>query len=76
MGAAARPAGAPGRLSARQREALELIARGATDQQAGRLMHISAQTVRHHTARARDRLGAITTAHAVAIAVQRGLIQL
>jgi DNA-binding CsgD family transcriptional regulator len=63
-----------GSLSPRQRETLTLIASGATDKQIGRLLRISAFTVGHHLARARERLGATTTAHAVAIALRLGLI--
>jgi DNA-binding CsgD family transcriptional regulator len=65
---------APATLSPRQLETLALIASGATDKQAGRLLKISVFTVGHHLARVRERLGATHNAHAVAIAIRLGII--
>jgi len=63
-------------LSPRQLEALTLFARGATDKQVGRLLCISRFTVHHHLERARERLGATHTAHAIAVAIRLGLIDI
>ncbi len=69
------PAAPEAVLSPRQLETLTLIARGATDKQIGRLLRISVVTVHHHLQRARDRLGAAHTAHAVALAIQLRIIE-
>lgn len=73
---AGRAAGPPAVLSPRQLETLTLFARGASDKQVGRLLHISKYTVHHHLERARERLGATHTAHAIAVAIRLGLIDL
>jgi DNA-binding CsgD family transcriptional regulator len=61
-------------LSRRQREVLELAGAGLTGKEAARALGLSPGTVQVHLRRARGVLGAITTAHAVALAVGLGLI--
>ncbi len=56
-------------LSKRQCQALSLAAIGHTDVQAARAMGVAARTLRGYLQEARERLGAINTTHAVAIAV-------
>lgn len=61
-------------LSDRQRMALELSAQGWTDFQIAREVGIATRTVRHHLEKARQNLHALNTTHAVAIALQKNLI--
>lgn len=61
-------------LTRRQRMALQYIALGHTERDAGRRMGIAPSTLSWHLAAARDRLDARSTAHAVALAVAAGLI--
>lgn len=68
------PAPAPA-LSPREREVLELAAKGHTGKQIGVQLHITARTVEHHIARACTRLGAKNLTHAVAKGLAMGLIQ-
>jgi len=57
------------KLTDRQQSVLQLAAEGFTDYQIGRQLHIAPRTVRHHLEKARAKIGAINTTHAVAIAV-------
>jgi DNA-binding CsgD family transcriptional regulator len=76
------PAGAStGRFSvasreptAREREILDLLADGATDEQIAVRLSVSPATVQSHVRNAKAKLGARTRAQAVALALQRGLI--
>lgn len=61
-------------LTGRQLDALRLAAAGLTTTQIGRRLGVVNEVVCKHLKAARDRLGARTTAQAVAIAVHRGLI--
>jgi PAS domain S-box-containing protein len=61
-------------LTPREREVLTLIARGLTSEQIAEQLVVSGETVRTHARNALAALGARTRAHAVAIAMQRGLI--
>jgi PAS domain S-box-containing protein len=70
----AEPAGTP--LSPREREVLRLVAQGATGDEVARELQLSPETVRRHVRRARDKLGAANRSHAIALALQRGEIQL
>jgi len=63
-------------LSAQQRVALTLTAVGMSGPEAAEVMDISHETVRSHLKQARSRLGACTLAHAVAIALNEGIIDL
>lgn len=66
--------GCPFLLSPRQRQVLELAARGLTDIQAAREMDLAPRTVREYLQSARQRLGAVNTTHAVVIALRAELI--
>jgi DNA-binding CsgD family transcriptional regulator len=68
------PALAP--LSPREREVLTLIAAGADLEQIGGELSISVHTVRTHVLNAYHKLGANNRAHAIALAMQQGLIDL
>lgn len=61
-------------LSSRQRQCLLLVARGFTDPAIAVELGISETTVRYHVDQARRKLGATTRAHAVALAVAQGLV--
>jgi DNA-binding CsgD family transcriptional regulator len=61
--------------SARECEVLELLASGATDAQIAARLDLSPATVQTHVRNAKAKLGARTRAQAVALAIQRGLIQ-
>jgi DNA-binding NarL/FixJ family response regulator len=62
-------------LTPRQKDVLELLARGLPNRQVARLLGISEWTVREHSHEARLSLGARNTAHAVAIALQSRIIE-
>lgn len=64
------------RLSARQAQCLALIAQGFTDPAIAAALSISETTVRYHVDQARRKLGAATRAHAVAMAVAQGLVDI
>jgi DNA-binding CsgD family transcriptional regulator len=53
-------------LTERERECLEWVAAGKTDWEIGRILSISANTVKFHVSGARDKLGARSRAQAVA----------
>ena len=63
-------------LSPQQRVALTLTAAGMNGPETAEVMEISHETVRSHLKQARNRLGACTLAHAVAIALNEGIIDL
>jgi DNA-binding CsgD family transcriptional regulator len=60
--------------TAREREVLDLLADGATDEQIAARLAVSPATVQSHVRTAKAKLGARTRAQAVALALQRGLI--
>ncbi len=60
--------------SAREREVLDLLADGATDEQIANRLKLSPATVQTHVRNAKSKLGARTRAQAVALALHRGLI--
>jgi PAS domain S-box-containing protein len=60
-------------LPARQREVLELMARGLLNKQIAWELKISEKTVKMHRALLLERLGVSTTAEAIRIAVEAGL---
>jgi DNA-binding CsgD family transcriptional regulator len=62
--------------TAREREVLDLLAEGATDEQIAALLQLSPATVQSHVRSAKSKLGARTRAQAVALALHRGLIGL
>ena len=61
-------------LSERQVQVLALVAEGATDREVARQLKISAKTVSNYMASIRARLDAYSRAHAVALALQQGLL--
>jgi DNA-binding CsgD family transcriptional regulator len=61
-------------LSARESQVLALLTQGASDREIARSLGLSPATVQTHVRNAKSKLGARTRAHAVAIAIQRGLI--
>jgi DNA-binding CsgD family transcriptional regulator len=60
--------------TARERQVLEMLADGATDDQIAASLALSPATVQSHVRNAKAKLGARTRAQAVALALQRGLI--
>ena len=63
-------------LSEREVEVLELVARGNTNQQIGRALHISTATVKTHLVHIYDKLGVADRTSAVTTALSRGTITL
>ena len=63
-----------GRLSPRELSALTYLARGLSRTQAASLMNISEHTLRVYIESSRHKLGALNTTHAVARALNNGLI--
>ena len=61
------------RLTARQRDVLEQMARGLRNKQIGPLLGINEKTVKMHRAALIERLGVATSADAVRLAVEAGL---
>jgi DNA-binding CsgD family transcriptional regulator len=61
-----------GGLTPREREALRLVAIGATTPQVAEELGISPETVRTHVRNAMNKLGARTRAQAIAIAMRDG----
>ncbi len=59
----------------REKQILELIADGKTNRQIGAALNISTNTVKNSVSRAFIRLGVESRAHAVAVAIARGLIK-
>ena len=62
------------RLSRRETEILALVAQGASDNEIAIQLCLSAKTVSWYVRRIRARLGAHSRAHAVALAMQQGLL--
>lgn len=63
-------------LTDREREVLGLIAQGLPSKQIARALNITERTVKFHTSSLLHKLGAENRARAVAIATQRGLLEL
>lgn len=57
-------------------EVLRWAARGKTAEDTGEVLNISGRTVEKHLQTAMEKLGAAHKAHAVALAISRGLISL
>jgi DNA-binding NarL/FixJ family response regulator len=66
---------ARGRLSRREEEVLDLLARGFTGEQVADRLVLSAETVKTHIRNAMIKLEATTRVHAIAIALREGYIQ-
>jgi predicted ATPase/DNA-binding CsgD family transcriptional regulator len=71
-GTAAAPGG--GRLSARERELVTLVAQGRTDAQIAAQLYISVRTVRSHLDRIRDKTGCRRRADLTRLALSAGLV--
>jgi DNA-binding NarL/FixJ family response regulator len=63
-------------LTLRETEILKHVATGNSNQDIGKLLFISEQTVKAHLRHIMDKLGASDRAHSVAIAVRRGFLEL
>ena len=63
-----------GVLSPREREVLDLLAKGLTGEEAATRLSLSPETIRTHVRNAMDKLEAHTRVHAVAIALRQGEI--
>jgi DNA-binding NarL/FixJ family response regulator len=61
-------------LTKRERQVLELVAEGLSQQEIGRRLSIGTETVRAHLQKVRKRLTATTSTQAVAIALRLGLL--
>jgi DNA-binding CsgD family transcriptional regulator len=61
-------------LSSREREILQWVATGKSQQDVADILYISYRTVEVHLRSARDKLGALTTAHAVGRAIRLGYV--
>jgi DNA-binding CsgD family transcriptional regulator len=64
----------PGKLSARERELVTLVARGRTDAQIAAQLYISIRTVRSHLDRIRDKTGCRRRADLTRLALSTELI--
>jgi DNA-binding CsgD family transcriptional regulator len=71
-GAASR--GAPQPLTGRERQVLTKLALGASGADIARELFLSPETVRTHTRRAREKLGARSRSQAIALALKSGQI--
>ena len=67
-------AAGPGRLSARERELVRLVAQGRTDAQIAAELYISIRTVRSHLDRIRDKTGCRRRADLTRLALTAGLV--
>lgn len=61
-------------LTSREREVLQLVAEGYTNQEIGRLLGVSVKTVQTHRAAVMEKLGLRDVTHLVRYAVRRGLV--
>ncbi|MBI3974161.1 MAG: response regulator transcription factor [Chloroflexi bacterium] len=64
-----------GHLTGRERDVLRLIAEGLPSKQIARELHISERTVKFHITSLLRKLGAENRAQAVALAIQRGILE-
>jgi DNA-binding CsgD family transcriptional regulator len=62
-------------MTMRQKQCLQLAAAGLDYQEIGARLWVSGDTVRSHLTKARRALGAVNTTHAVALAVQQGIVR-
>jgi DNA-binding NarL/FixJ family response regulator len=69
-----RQSGGPADLTEREREILDLLARGLSNADIARELTISVHTVRNHVANLSAKLGAHSKLEVLAIAVRRGLV--
>jgi DNA-binding NarL/FixJ family response regulator len=71
-----RPRKAPGALSARQREVLQLVAEGHSVKEIASILHVSIKTVEFHKAGIVRKLGFHTTAELTRYAIRSGIVQI
>ena len=64
------------KLSPREIEVLTLVARGASNKEIGRELHISESTVESHLIQTFGRLGVADRTAAVTVALERGILRL
>ena len=69
-----KPEESPVKLTARQREILQLVAEGRTGKEMAAILHLSPRTVEFHKYRLMKALGLSTTANLVQYAVKRGIV--
>ena len=75
QGQLCQPAGRSARLTPRQREILALVAEGATDNEIACRLCLSSGYVSNQMKKIRQRLGACSRAHAVALALQQSILE-
>ena len=63
-------------LSAREIEVLQLVAKGASNKEAGKALHISTATVKTHLIHIYNKLGVDDRTAAVTTALEKGIIAL
>ncbi len=63
-------------LNELERDILQMVARGLTNQEAGRVLELDRRTVRTHLAHIYRKLGTSSRSEAVVLALQKGLISL
>ena len=63
-------------LSAREIEVLQLVARGNSNRDIGKALHISTATVKTHLIHIFDKLGVSDRTSAVTAALEKGIIRL
>jgi DNA-binding NarL/FixJ family response regulator len=74
--AAGASAGAPPVVSEQDRQLLELAARGLSDREIARDLHLAESTVRFHLQKLKGKLGAVSKTGLVAMAIRSGIIGL
>ncbi|NGN62778.1 response regulator transcription factor [Streptomyces sp. A7024] len=74
VGAVRKPTSAAGALSAREREVLELVAKGTSNREIARELFISEATVKTHLTHLYTKLGVKDRAAAVAVGYDRGIL--
>ena len=68
------PNGSSAGLTPRERQIVEMLARGSTGEQIAQELVLSPETVQKHVHNAKRKIGAATRAHLIALALTRGLI--
>jgi len=76
MGAGADPSRGSEKLTARQREVLQLVAEGHTMKEIASALNVSNRTVESHKYDLMERLGLETTAQLIQYAIKRGIVSL